>query len=142
MKILFLCMANSVRSQMAEGLARTVLNQDFEIESAGRLPGGKVSPDACETLREIGIDISSHISKHWEDLPQDFLENLNFAICLASESFCPPPSKKAKVLHWPLPDPTAFADPVLRRERFRALRDEIREKIQTFFIAHHDRFEH
>ena len=66
-KILFLCVANSARSQMAEGLARNMLGPDVEVLSAGSQPS-KVNPYAIEAMMEVGIDISAHHSKCVDDV--------------------------------------------------------------------------
>src|SRR5688500_11124632 len=107
MKILFLCVANSARSQIAEGLAREILGDDVEIQSAGSVPSGQVNPFAIQVLKEKGIDISSHYSKSWNDLPARFFADLDYVITLCAEEICPTIPVKAKKLHWGLPDPAS-----------------------------------
>ena len=68
MNILFLCVANSARSQMAEGLAKSMFGSQHNIQSAGSIPSGKVHSHAILTMDEIGIDISNHQPKTFEDL--------------------------------------------------------------------------
>lgn len=132
MKILFMCVANSARSQLAEGLARHLFPK-FEIQSAGSNPG-KLNPYAVIVLKEIGIDISKHYSKFYEDIPKDFTENLNYVITLCAEEVCPVIESKAKKLHWPFPDP-ASKEQLTETEflnRFREARDNIKARLLEF----------
>ena len=76
MNILFLCVANSARSQMAEGLAKSMLGQGHNIQSAGSIPSGEVHPNAVIAMDEIGIDIRDQFSKSTDDLDKDFIDNL------------------------------------------------------------------
>ncbi len=123
MKILFLCVANSARSQMAEGLAKHILGEKAEIQSAGSQPSGKVNPNAIEALKEIGIDISKNYSKFYDDLSPKFLAGLEYVITLCADEVCPVlHSQKAKKLHWPIKDPHSIED-------FRQARDLISLKL-------------
>jgi arsenate reductase len=128
-RILFLCVANSARSQMAEGLARALL-PDAEILSAGSRPS-QVNPYAIEALAELGIDISGHRSKSVDEIAPD---NLDLVVTLCAEEVCPVFPGRVRRLHWPIPDP-ASADPSLTpeemRRRFRVVRDEIKAKIRN-----------
>ncbi|MEZ4752080.1 MAG: hypothetical protein R3B54_16025 [Bdellovibrionota bacterium] len=74
MNILFMCVANSARSQLAEGLAKKILGSPVWVESAGSAPS-KVNPVAIEVMEEIGIDITKHYSKGVSDLSSDFLRS-------------------------------------------------------------------
>lgn len=103
--ILFLCVANSARSQLAEGIAKSILGDRVKVESAGSEPSGKVNPWAVKILSKNGIDISQNSSKGISQLPQNFVENLDFVITLCAEEVCPVLLSKAKRLHWPIPDP-------------------------------------
>lgn len=127
-RILFLCVANSARSQMAEGLARALL-PNVEVLSAGSRPT-QVNPYAIEALAEIGIDISGHRSKSVDEVAH---ASLDLVVTLCAEEVCPVLPGRIRRLHWPIPDP-ASADPSLTpremRHRFRVARDEIRAKIQ------------
>lgn len=75
-KILFMCVANSARSQMAEGIARKILGTKAIIASAGSEPKS-VNPNAVTVMGEIGVDLSTHYSKSFDQLSPDFLVNLN-----------------------------------------------------------------
>ena len=105
MNILFLCVGNSARSQIAEGLAREILGKNHVIESAGSIPTGKINPNAVWAMNEIGIDISSQYSKSIEDLEKSFMDNLDFVITLCAEEVCPILNNNAKKIHWMNEDP-------------------------------------
>ncbi len=133
MKILFMCVANSARSQLAEGLARLILKPETEIASAGSSPS-RLNPYAVEVMREMSVDLSSHYSQRVEDLPTDFVEQLDYVITLCAEEVCPALLSKAKRLHWPIADP-ATDEPLSQAEmllRFRQARDLIHARLQGF----------
>lgn len=127
--ILFLCVANSARSQMAEGLARAMF-PGLRVQSAGSRPS-RVNPTAIEVLAEEGIDLSGHTSKSVETIAPG---SVDLVITLCAEEVCPLFLGKAERLHWPLQDP-ASEDPALSSEvlraRFRATRDEIRRRLEA-----------
>ncbi len=129
--ILFLCVANSARSQMAHGLSRAMFRDDLLIQSAGSAPT-RVNPFAIEALRELGIDISNHTSKSVQDIDP---QSVATVITLCAEEVCPAFLGAAERLHWPLPDP-ASNDPTLSRDellqRFRAARDALRDRLASF----------
>lgn len=126
--ILFLCVANSARSQLAEGLAKSIFLNNVHIESAGSEPSGKVQPWAIAVLKESGIDASKNWSKSITDLSPDFLDNLDYVITLCAEEVCPVFLSKAKRLHWPIPDP-AKASEETKEQAFREARDEIKNRL-------------
>jgi len=129
MKILFLCVANSARSQMAEGLARQILGPATEIESAGSRPSF-LHPCAERALAEINIDISKHGSKSISDLPPAFVDHVDYVITLCAEEVCPlHVGKSGKRLHWPFPDPAAAAD---QMAAFREVRDQLQQRLREF----------
>lgn len=131
MKILFLCVANSARSQMAEGLARHLLGTGAEIMSAGSAPT-KPNPYAIEAMKDRGIDITAHTSKSFASLDAAAFD---YVITLCAEEICPWLPGKTQRLHWPIDDP-ASSDPALTpedfRARFAAARNEIEAKIDAF----------
>ncbi len=133
MKILFMCVANSVRSQMAEGLARVIFGSKAEVASAGSDPKF-VHPLAQKALAEIGINISTQCSKSWENLNPEFREKLNYLITLCAEEVCPVvPGFKAKKLHWPMPDPAANKGSETEQlNQFRIVRDQLNLKLLEF----------
>lgn len=129
-RVLFLCVANSARSQMAEGLARKIFGAGFEVMSAGSQPS-RVNPYAIEALAEIGLDISGHRSKSVDEFDP---ANLDLVVTLCAEEVCPVLPGRVRRLHWPIPDP-ASKDPSLTpedlRQRFRTARDEIASRLQV-----------
>lgn len=132
MNILFMCVANSARSQLAEGLARQIF-PSAQIQSAGSHPG-KLNPFAVQAMNELEIDISKHFSKSVDELPPKFLAELDYVITLCAEEVCPVLISKAKKMHWPQPDPASkepLSDEVLLR-RFREARDAIQARLLEF----------
>jgi arsenate reductase len=133
-QILFLCVANSARSQLAEGLAKSIFGDSAVIESAGSEPSGKVQPWAIEVLKEDGIDISKNWSKSTDQLSTEFLENLDYVITLCAEEVCPMLPSKAKRLHWPIQDPASSPESE-KENAFRRAKVEIRERLNSFKAA-------
>jgi arsenate reductase len=127
--LLFLCVANSARSQMAEGLARVMFGDRLTIRSAGSVPS-IVNPYAIEVMKEIGVDLGAHRSKSVQTLASARVDTV---ITLCEEEVCPAFLSGARVLRWPIPDP-ASTDPTLSREemaqRFRRVRDTIRRRLE------------
>jgi arsenate reductase len=103
--LLFLCVANSSRSQMAEGLARSMAPAGMKISSAGSQPS-KVNPLAIKAMAEIGLDISGHTSKSVSDVPRG---EVDAVVTLCAEEVCPVWLGKALRIHWGLPDPARVA---------------------------------
>ncbi len=128
--ILFLCVANSARSQMAEGIARSLAPAGVKIYSAGSHPS-TVHPMAIAVLKEIGIDISSYRSKGIPDIPSNEIDTV-ITLCAAEQ--CPVFLGRVQRLHWELPDPasaTGSQQEVLTA--FRQVRDELQRRIAAFF---------
>ncbi|MBL8019100.1 MAG: arsenate reductase ArsC [Leptospirales bacterium] len=127
-----MCVANSARSQLAEGVAGKLFAGKAEIASAGSNPS-KVNPFAIRALNELGIDITKHTSKSVNDLPPEFVAELDYVITLCAEEVCPVIISKAKKLHWPLPDPAGKGGSDEEQlERFRLTRDEIKKRLEGF----------
>lgn len=126
--ILFLCVANSARSQMAEGLARRAL-PEREIFSAGSEPS-QLNPFARRALEEFGIDPSGQYSKSVGRIP---LERIDTVITLCAEEVCPPLPSGINHLHWPFPDPAGRqgSDEAILN-RFRRVRDDIDTAIREW----------
>ncbi len=131
MNILFMCVANSARSQLADGIAKDLFKNKASIQSAGSKPS-QVNPFAIKVLNEIGIDISHHQSKSVDDLSPEFLDSLDYVITLCAEEVCPVVISKAKKLHWPLPDPAGVGSDEEQLNRFRVTRDEIKKRLIVF----------
>jgi arsenate reductase (thioredoxin) len=130
-RILFLCVPNAARSQLAEGLGREILGGEVEVQSAGSEPSGKVQPWAVEVLKEEGIDISKHWSKSVDQLSPQFLASLDCVITLCAEEVCPNIVSRAKRLHWPIADPASVAEEQ-KPAAFRLAREQIRERLTEF----------
>jgi len=129
-RILFMCVANSARSQMAEGLARQILGEGFEVMSAGSQPS-KVNQYAIEAMAGIGIDLSGHRSKSVDEIDP---ASIDLVITLCAEEVCPVLPGRVRRLHWPIADP-ASSDPSLTpddmRARFSSARDQIAARVRV-----------
>jgi arsenate reductase len=129
--ILFLCVANSARSQMAEGLARVIFGDCIPVMSAGTEPS-TVNPYAIEVMRELGIDLGTHHSKSVQAIEAGAVGTV---ITLCAEEVCPVFLGNARRIHWPIPDP-ADGDATIPREemltRFRTARDNIQAMLEKF----------
>lgn len=126
--VLFLCVANSARSQMAEGLARARLPGAVAVASAGSAPR-RVHPLAIEAMREIGIDISHQQSKSVSEIDPS---TVDLVVTLCAEEVCPAFLGQVERRHWPIPDPAQGAETLpdeVALQRFRAARDEIARRI-------------
>ena len=128
--VLFLCVANSARSQMAEGVGRSLARAGVRVSSAGSEPS-RVRPQAVEALREIGIDADSHTSKSFDEF-QDV--GVDCVITLCAEENCPVWLGDAWRVHWALPDPAAAtgsdADIL---DSFRRVRNELARRLAIVF---------
>jgi arsenate reductase len=127
MRLLFLCVANSARSQMAEGLARHLFDRRVEVASAGS-GATRVNPNAVAVMREADIDISSQWSKSVTEVDSS---SFDVIVTLCAEEVCPVVPAGVERLHWPLPDPVA-APPAELLDRFRATREELRRRLEAF----------
>lgn len=130
-RVLILCTGNSARSQLAEGLLRHDAGNLFEVESAGTKPG-HVRPEAIATMKEIGIDISGHRSKHVDEfVGQNF--DYVLTVCDHANENCPVFPGKAQRLHKNFEDPADLQGGEEERLAiFRRVRDEIRHYLKGF----------
>ena len=119
-RLLFVCVENSCRSQIAEAFARIHGGGDIEAYSAGSRPSGRVNPKAIETMNEIGYDLSTHVSKSLDDIPQG---TFDFVATMGCGDECPVVPGLSRD-DWPLDDPRgkSLAD-------VRLIRDEIRRRV-------------
>jgi arsenate reductase len=130
-QVLFLCVANSARSQMAEGLGRMIFGDRVAVQSAGSEPA-LVNPYAVEVMRELGVDLTKHHSKSVQAIDP---AQIGTVITLCAEEVCPAFLGKARRLHWPIPDPASKDLTIPREEmlaRFRTARDTIRGMLERF----------
>ena len=124
--VLILCTGNSCRSHMAEGLLRAAAGDLVEVHSAGSKPAGYVHPKAIQVLKEIGIDISSHTSKHMNDFLKQRITTV-ITVCGNADQACPMYPGQVNRHHWGFDDPAhaqGTEEEVLGE--FRRGRDEIK----------------
>jgi arsenate reductase len=134
-KVLFLCMHNSARSQMAEGLLRHLAGDTFEVYSAGT-KATSVRPLAIKAMQEIRIDISTHTSK---TLVQYLEDDFDFVITVCDDATeaCPVFGGRAKKrLHWSFPDPSAAKGSEAEQlQIYRSVRDAIQKRIKQELLS-------
>jgi len=126
--VLFLCVANSARSQMAECLARDLFDDSITVQSAGSKPS-HVNPFAIAAVGEIGLCMGGHVSKNINDIDPT---GIDLVITLCAEEVCPVFYSKAKHLHWSLQDPDRKNENLSDAERlahFCVTRDEIKSRL-------------
>ena len=137
-KVLFICVHNSARSQMAAALMNATCGEFFEAQSAGLEPG-KINPLVIEVLRELGIDISENQTQRVFDVWKSG-QMFKYVITVCSEAEaegCPIFPGVATRLHWPFDDPSKFTGtPVERLEKTRRVRDQIHARIDAFCEEH------
>ena len=126
-RVLFVCVENSNRSQMAQAFARIHGGADIEVYSAGSKPSGTVNPRAIESMRERGYDLSGHTSKSLDDLPLD--REWDFVATMGCGDNCPLLRARRRE-DWNLPDPKN-----LPPEEFRRVRDEIEGRVKTMLAS-------
>ena len=128
--LLFLCVANSARSQLAEGLARRLAPAGTRVYSAGSEPG-TINPLAVRVLGEVGVDATAQHSKGLDAIP---LDEIDLVVTLCAEEVCPLFPRPVCKLHWPLPDPArASGSEEERLAAFRAVRDELTARLPTLW---------
>ena len=137
-KVLFVCIHNSARSQMAETFLNQMAGDKFEAQSAGIEPG-ILNPIVIESMKEIGIDISKNRTKDvFEFYKSGKIYNHVITVCdEASAERCPIFRGLANKLHWSFTDPSTFQG--THEEKLKKtgrVRDEIKNKIESFIIAH------
>ena len=130
-RVLILCTGNSARSQMAEGLLRHDASDEFDVESAGTNPG-TVRPEAIVAMKELGIDISGHRSKHVDEFDGQQFDYV-ITVCDNARETCPVFLGRAQKLHQGFDDPAAVTGSVEDRLAvFRRVRDQLRAYLRDF----------
>ena len=124
-RLLFLCVENSNRSQMAEAFARIHGVTGIQAFSAGSKPSGRINPKAIEAMRECGYDLTTHASKGLAELPDVVFD---VAVTMGCGDACPR-SRAEKHVEWDIPDPRAMGP-----EEFRKVRDLIEEKVKAILV--------
>ncbi|MCP4469985.1 MAG: arsenate reductase ArsC [Gammaproteobacteria bacterium] len=121
-RVLFVCVENANRSQMAEAFARILGGAAVEAYSAGSRPSGTVNPRAVEVMRELGYDLSIHGSKSLDELPDVAFD---FVATMGCGDACPMVRARQRA-DWSIPDPKD-----LPPDEFRGIRDLIRDKVRA-----------
>jgi arsenate reductase len=125
-RILFVCVENSNRSQMAEAFARRHGGDRIEVQSAGSRPSGKINPRAVQFMREIGYDLTAHVSKSLHSLPHG---EYDAVVTMGCGDACPL-VRAGRREEWNIPDPKELPD-----EEFRKVRDQIDEKVRELLAS-------
>lgn len=136
--VLILCTGNSCRSHLAEGILRAAAGDFLNVVSAGSKPAGYVHPLAIQVMREIGIDLSAHRSKHLNEfLPSD-VETV-ITVCGNADQACPMFPGQVNRHHWPFDDPAhATGTDDEKLAVFRRVRDEIRRTFTAYADGRRD----
>lgn len=121
-RVLFVCVENSCRSQIAEAFARIHGNENVEVYSAGSRASGRINPKAIDSMREIGYDLAAHASKSLADLPD---VEYDYAITMGCGDECPFVRARQRE-DWAIPDPKEM-DPT----EFRRVRDAIETRVKA-----------
>ena len=137
--VLILCTGNSCRSHLAEGILRAAAGDFLNVQSAGSKPAGYVHPKAIEVMHEIGIDISTHRSKHLNEFLDKNVETV-ITVCGNADQACPIFPGQVNRHHWPFADPahaTGTDEEILNV--FRKVRDEIKRTFEAYAAGRRDR---
>ncbi|MHA3773182.1 arsenate reductase ArsC [Verrucomicrobiota bacterium sgz303538] len=136
--VLILCTGNSCRSHLAEGILRAAAGDVIQVASAGSKPAGYVHPLAIEVMKEIGIDISHHRSKHLDEFLNQDVETV-ITVCGNAEQACPIFPGQVNRHHWPFDDPAhATGTDEEKLAVFRRVRDEIRQVFEAYAARRRD----
>ena len=125
--VLFVCVANSCRSQMAEAIAKQHAQGKWDIWSSGTHPSGRVHPVAVEAMKELGIDLSTHYSKGLDQVPQQVWD---YVVTMGCGDNCPTVRAKHRI-DWQIRDPVS-----LPPEQARQVRDQIISLVKGLLTKH------
>ena len=128
-RVLFVCVENSCRSQMAEAFARMIGGDRVEAFSAGSRPSGRVDPAAIETMAEVGCDLATHRSKPVAELPY---REFDAVVSMGCGDACPSVAARHRET-WEIPDPKGMSP-----ARFREVREAIRGRVEALLAALED----
>ena len=130
--VLVLCTGNSCRSHMAEGFLRAAAKNRFRVASAGSKPAGYVHPLAIKAMAEVGIDISSHNSKHLSEFLNQPVQTV-ITVCGNADQACPVFPGQLNRYHWPFDDPAHAAGSEEEKLKvFRQVRDQMRSAFEAY----------
>jgi arsenate reductase len=136
--ILILCTGNSCRSHLAEGFLRAAAGDILDVQSAGSKPAGQVHPMAIRVMKEVGIDISQHRSKHLNEFLDQDIETV-ITVCGDADQACPLFPGQVNRYHWGFYDPakaTGTDEEILKV--FRQVRDEIQRVFEAYAAGRRD----
>ncbi len=136
--VLILCTGNSCRSHLAEGILRAAAGDVLEVASAGSKPAGYVHPLAIEAMKEMGLDISSHHSKHMDEFLTRRVETV-ITVCGNADQACPMFPGQLNRHHWGFMDPAhATGTQEEQMAVFRKVRDEIKMVFEAYASGRRD----
>ena len=136
--VLILCTGNSCRSHLAEGVLRAAAGELLDVQSAGSKPAGYVHPLAVQVMKEIGIDISGHRSKHLSEFLQQPVETV-ITVCGNADQACPMFPGQVNRYHWGFDDPAhATGTEEEKLAVFRRVRDEIGKVFEAYAAGRKD----
>jgi arsenate reductase len=136
--VLILCTGNSCRSHLAEGILRAAAGNLIEVQSAGSKPAGCVHPLAMRVMKEIGIDISGHHSKHLSEFLEQGIETV-ITVCGNADQACPMFPGQVNRCHWGFDDPAkAEGTEEEKLAVFRRVRDEIKMVFEAYAAGRKD----
>lgn len=136
--ILILCTGNSCRSHLAEGILRAAAGDMLNVQSAGSKPAGYVHPLAIQVMKEIGIDISAHHSKHMNDFLSQPVETV-VTVCGNADQACPMFPGQLNRHHWGFEDPAhAVGSEEEKLVVFRKVRDQIKLVFEAYAAGRRD----
>jgi arsenate reductase len=136
--VLILCTGNSCRSHLAEGILRHAAGDLFDVQSAGSKPAGYVHPKAIEVMKEIGIDISGHTSKHMNEFLDRKVDTV-ISVCGNADQACPMFPGQVNRYHWGFDDPahaTGTEEEILHV--FRRVRDQIKLVFEAYAAGYRE----
>ena len=136
--VLILCTGNSCRSHLAEGILRATVGDALNVQSAGSKPSGYVHPLAIQVMKEIGIDISGHRSKHMDEFLEQPVETV-ITVCGKADQACPMFPGQVNRYHWGFDDPAhATGTDEEKLAVFRRVRDEIKRVFEAYAAGRRD----
>lgn len=136
--VLILCTGNSCRSHLAEGILRAAAGELIDVQSAGSKPAGYVHPLAIRVMKEIGIDVSHHRSKHLDEFLQQPVETV-ITVCGKADQACPIFPGQRNRHHWGFDDPAdAEGTEEDKLTSFRRVRDEIKMVFEAYAAGRKD----
>ncbi len=124
--VLFVCVANSCRSQMAEAIAKSLVKDQWEVWSAGSNPSGRIHPTAIQMMQEMGLDLSAHRSKGLQEVP---VRCWDYVVTMGCGDHCPSVNARTR-LDWNIPDPVG-----LPLEDTRRIRDHIASLVRELLTT-------